>query len=71
MSEVIIYTKTGCPYCKAALDRYQKDGITVREVNVNEDPKALQEIQESFGAKKVPVIVSGGKLVSIGFQGGG
>ncbi|EEG76082.1 glutaredoxin family protein [Dethiobacter alkaliphilus] len=71
MSEVIIYTKTGCPYCQAAIERYQKDGIPFREVNVGEDPKALQFIKESYGAQKVPVIVSDGSLVCIGFQGGG
>lgn len=71
MSEVVIYTKTGCPYCLAAIERYHKDGIPIREVNIHEDPKALQHIQELYGAKKVPVIVSGDKLVSIGFQGGG
>ena len=71
MSEVIIYTKTGCPYCKAAIERYQQDGIPFREVNVSTDAQALQLIQEKFGAQKVPVIVSAGTLVSIGFQGGG
>ncbi|MDW7652395.1 MAG: glutaredoxin family protein [Bacillota bacterium] len=71
MSQLLIYTKTGCPYCKAALEKYQKDGVDFREINTSEDPQALQYIKETFNAKQVPVIVRDGELVEIGFQGGG
>jgi glutaredoxin 3 len=71
MSEVIIYTKTGCPYCQAAMDKYTQDGISFQEVNTNNDPKALAHIKKTWQAKKVPVIVKDGELVEIGFQGGG
>lgn len=71
MSELIIYTKTGCPYCQAAMDKFQKDGVSFTEVNITLDPQALRHIQENFNAKKVPVIVRDGELVEIGWQGGG
>lgn len=71
MSELVIYTKTGCPYCKAAMEQFHKQGVPYREINVSEDSGALQYIRETFGAKKVPVTVRDGALVEIGFQGGG
>jgi glutaredoxin 3 len=71
MSEVVIYTKTGCPYCRAAVDKYRQDGVSVREINTSEDSKALAYIRETWQAGKVPVIVKDGELLEIGFQGGG
>jgi glutaredoxin 3 len=71
MSELLIYTKTGCPYCQAAMEQYRRDGMPFREINTSEDPAALKEIREKWQAKKVPVIVRDGELVEIGFQGGG
>lgn len=29
MSKTIIYTKTGCPYCKQAIEDYKADGIVM------------------------------------------
>jgi glutaredoxin 3 len=71
MSEVIIYTKVGCPYCRAAMEHYRKEGIHFKEVDVSSDPAAKTLIREQFSAAKVPVIVRDGKLVEIGFNGGG
>ena len=71
MAEMVIYTKTGCPYCQAAMEDYQNNNTPYREVNVSHDAKALQLIKDKFNAAKVPVIVQDGKLVGIGFQGGG
>lgn len=71
MSEVIIYTKTGCPYCRRAMEEYRSKKIQFKEVNTSEDAAARQLIKEKYGAGKVPVIVENGKLISIGYQGGG
>jgi glutaredoxin 3 len=71
MSELLIYTKTGCPYCKEAVEAYQKDGVPFQEINTSVDPEALRFIKETFNACQVPVIVRGTELVQIGFQGGG
>jgi len=71
LSEVIIYTKTGCPYCKKAIEDYRAQGIEFTEVNVVKDKKAKQTVKEKFGATKVPVIVKDGTMVSAGYNGGG
>lgn len=70
MSVVTIYTKTGCPYCAAALKHYSDEGIAFTEVNITNQPEAKDKILELTGGKSiVPVIVEGGK-VQAGFGGG-
>ncbi|MBF7083533.1 glutaredoxin family protein [Desulfallas sp. Bu1-1] len=71
MDEVIIYTKTGCPYCRKAMEDYRAKNIQFKEVNTSEDADARRLVKEKYGAGKVPVIVEKGKVVSIGYQGGG
>ncbi len=71
MSDVIIYTKTGCPYCEAAVADFGKKGTAFKEVNVSVNPEAKRLIKERYHANKVPVIIRDGKLSEIGWQGGG
>ena len=71
MAEVIIYTKTGCPFCSKAMDEYRSKGIPFKEVNTSLDSGAKDIVKEKYGATKVPVIVEDGKLVAVGFKGGG
>ncbi|AGL01255.1 glutaredoxin [Desulfoscipio gibsoniae] len=71
MSDVVIYTKTGCPYCQKAVEDYRAKGIIFKEVNISVDTAAKQMVKEKLGARKVPVIVEDGKLTSTGYNGGG
>lgn len=69
MSEVTIYTKPGCPYCAAARDDLQQQGIRYAEHNVKADQAALRRMLELNGNRRqVPTIVQGGK-VTVGFHG--
>ena len=70
MEEIVIYTKTGCPYCRKTMDEYRARGIPFREVNVSENPEARDLIKKKFRADRVPVIVKGGELVQIGDASG-
>jgi len=70
MSEVIIYTKDGCPYCSAAKKHYTEQGIEFKEINVHQVSGAKEEVLKlTDGQRIVPVIVESGK-VKIGFDGG-
>lgn len=70
MDEIVIYTKTGCPYCQRTMSEYRAKGIPFREVNVSENPEARNMIKEKYGANRVPVIVRDGELVQIGDASG-
>ncbi len=71
MGDVVIYTKTGCPHCKKAVDDYTAKGIRFREINTSEDADAKRLLKEKYGVDKVPVIVTDGKIVLTGYNGGG
>jgi glutaredoxin 3 len=66
---VLIFGKDGCPYTQAARDHYESQKAAFQYVNVTKNPADLQRMLEySKGARRVPVIVDGGK-VTIGFGG--
>jgi glutaredoxin 3 len=70
MSEVTIYTKTGCPYCAAAKKHYTDQGTAFEEIDVHSVPGAKEKVGElSDGKNIVPIIVENGE-VKIGFGGG-
>lgn len=66
--EVIIYTKPGCPYCKAAKEDLTGRGVPFRELDVTSDPAIKEEAIARAGVASVPVIVTGGE-VTVGFGG--
>ncbi|PKM80921.1 MAG: NrdH-redoxin [Firmicutes bacterium HGW-Firmicutes-14] len=67
---VTIYTKTGCPYCKAAMESFEKQKVEYTEINLSDHPGKVEELVKVAGIRKVPVIVDGEK-VTVGFNGGG
>ena len=70
MSEVVIYTKTGCPYCAAAMKDYTDRGIAFKEINVTDRPEVVPEVLKLTGGERiVPVIVQDGRVTK-GFGGG-
>ena len=70
MAKVKIYTKPGCPYCSAAKEHYNKEGIPFDEIDVYDIPGAKEEaIRLAGGKAMVPVIVKDG-VVEVGFGGG-
>lgn len=66
---VTMYTKDGCPFCKAAKDSFEKRGVAFTEINVSSNPEKIHELVRIAGVQKVPVIVDDGK-VTVGFNGG-
>jgi glutaredoxin 3 len=70
LSQVTIYTKQGCPYCRAAKEHFEKEGIPFKEIDVYEVRGAKEEaIRLAGGQAIVPVIVRNG-AVEVGFGGG-
>jgi glutaredoxin len=66
--KVKIYTKTGCPYCAAAKEDFQKRGVDFEEVNLSEEPLKITEMVKLSGGRQVPVIVEGDNI-TVGFGG--
>ena len=72
MNDVVMYTKPGCPYCAKAKDWYNGQGVAFTEKNAQDNREYRKEM---FGFSDnnptVPVIVEGGKLKQIGWEGRG
>ena len=60
---VVLYVKTGCPFCAAQRDALAARGVAWREVNVSERPETIPELLKvTRGRRVVPVIVEGGRI---------
>lgn len=70
MSDVIMYTKPGCPYCAAAKEHYNSQGTAFDEINVIDNPEAQTKALDLSGGKRiVPIIIDKGE-VKLGWNGG-
>jgi len=72
MTEVIIYTRPGCPYCAQARGWYTAQGIAFEERNAQDNQVYRREmLAYSNNDPTVPVIVIDGRLKQIGWEGRG
>ncbi len=72
MSDVIIYTKHGCPHCAKAMAWHQEQNIPFDERNAQDNREYRREMFSfSDNDPTVPVIVVDGKLKQIGWEGRG
>lgn len=56
MQEIVIYTKSYCPYCHRAKALLQKKGATFQEIDVTNDPAREEEMLKKSGRDTVPQI---------------
>ncbi len=66
-SGIIIYTSTGCPYCAKAKAYLRSKGVSFKEINVSENPAAIQEMIRKSGQTGTPVIDIKGNII-VGFD---
>lgn len=60
MSEIILYTKDYCPYCKQAKALLKQKGVTFTEYDIQTSDDLVQEmITRSGGRRTVPQIFIG------------
>ncbi len=68
---VVIYTKPGCPYCVAAKNQLEAQGVQYEEIDVTTSADAMRKLAElTYGALKVPVIVEADGDVRVAVGGG-
>ncbi len=69
MHSVSIYTTTTCHFCKLAKEFFSQNGVKYKEINVEDDEKAAEEMIEKSGQIGVPVIDIDGNII-VGFNRG-
>lgn len=64
MSDVLIYTKEGCPYCHKAKALLERQGLSYEEVRIDLHPERRGEmIEKSGGRTTVPQVFLHGRHI--------
>jgi glutaredoxin 3 len=64
MAEITMYSRSWCPYCRAAKELLDAKGADYQEVDIEREPRARQEmIQKAGGRTSVPQIFIGERHV--------
>ncbi len=66
LHEVVVYSLSGCPHCKALKTFLDNQNITYTNIDVGEDEKAAAEMIKISGQRGVPVTVIDGEKIVIG-----
>ncbi|MBT2691087.1 glutaredoxin family protein [Bacillus sp. ISL-47] len=67
MNDITVYTTNTCPYCTMVKNFLDEQGLSYKEVNVQQDQRAAQKLVETTGQMGVPQINVNGKWV-LGFD---
>ena len=60
---IIIYTKTGCPWCKDGLAFLKSKNVTFEEREVLSNPKNFEEMVKKSGQSKAPTLDIDGEIL--------
>lgn len=63
MSEIIIYSKTVCPYCVRAKFLFKRKKLDFKEILVTSDEIMQEMLQKSGGMRTVPQIFIDGRHI--------
>lgn len=62
--DVLLYTKSYCPFCRRAKAKFVEKGAKFREIDIEEHPDQRRKmINASGGRKTVPQIFIGGRHI--------
>lgn len=61
---LIIYTKTGCPWCIDALAYLNEKQILYEEREVRSNVEFMKELEEKSGQSKAPTLDFNGEILS-------
>lgn len=67
MSQVILFSTRSCSWCRRAKRYLKENQVRFKEVDIERDPKAAQDIVKKTGQTGVPVLKIGGKWI-VGFD---
>ncbi|MGI8890322.1 MAG: glutaredoxin family protein [Chthoniobacterales bacterium] len=64
MENPILYVKRGCPYCIAATDYLDDQGISYDPVEVRGDEEQMKKLQDVSGQSRTPTMVWNGDVLA-------
>ena len=63
MPQVVMYTTSWCPYCRAAKSLFAAKKVDFTEIDVSEEPKFRLDMERLSGRRTVPQIFIDGKPI--------
>ncbi len=63
MSKPILYIKRGCPWCAAAIEYLDQNGVEYEAVDVRDDPDRMKELREISGQTRTPTLKWNGDVL--------
>ena len=67
MAKVIVYSTSWCPWCDGVKTFLKEKKIPFKDINVENNPEAAQEMANKSGQMGVPVIDIDGTII-VGFN---
>jgi glutaredoxin 3 len=61
---IILYTKTGCPWCKGVLDLFAEKGVKFEERDVLKNQEYFDELVIKSGQTKTPTLDINGEIIA-------
>ena len=61
---LIVYTKTGCPWCIEVVNFLHENGIEFEERNVTKNEDFMQEMVDKSGQSKAPTLDLDGEILA-------
>lgn len=61
---IIVYTKTGCPWCREALVFLKSTGLAFEEREVLSNPEFFKEMVDKSGQSKAPTLDVDGEILA-------
>lgn len=61
---MIVYTKTGCPWCIDLTNFLNENGVDYEERNVTENEEYFVEMQAKSGQTKAPTVDIEGEIIA-------
>lgn len=63
MANIVIYSKTYCPYCDRAKALFKSKGVTYTEHLMDDKPEEMKALMEKTGMRTVPQIFINDQLI--------
>lgn len=63
MSEVVVYTKSYCPYCDRAKALLRAKNVEFKEIYLDDHPDEYRKLKEKTGMMTVPQIFINDQLI--------
>ena len=67
MAKVVLFSTPTCSWCRRAKKYFKENRVPFKEIDIERDPKAAQDLVKKTGQTGVPVIKIGSRWI-VGFD---